>query len=99
MSGVGPKNSNWKGGVLHDPRGYIYLWRPDHPKANCKGYVAEHRLVMQEVVGRPLESCEEVHHRNGIKYDNRPENLDIVLRNMHFGEVRCPYCLAQFKVK
>jgi hypothetical protein len=57
--------------------GYRLLRRPDHPRANVNGFVPEHRLVMEELLGRYLEPSETVHHRNGERADNRPENLEL----------------------
>lgn len=57
--------------------GYIRVFVPGHPQAGRDGRVLEHRKVMCDVIGRPLESHETVHHRNGDKTDNRPENLEL----------------------
>ncbi len=83
----GPRNGvghpNWKGGRQVDADGYILVWQLDHPHARrmagrkSGGYVAEHRLVMEQVLGRYLEPGEVVHHLNGVHDDNRPENLEL----------------------
>ena len=62
---------------LRHSHGYIILLRPDHPNVNNSGYVYEHRVVMAEKLGRPLKDGEAVHHINGIRDDNRPENLEV----------------------
>jgi hypothetical protein len=63
-------------------RGYVYLFEPTHPNAHRDGYVAEHTKVMAEILGRPLERYEEVHHKNGTRSDNRPGNLELWARGM-----------------
>ncbi len=79
----------WKGGKKIS-RGYIYLLNPSHPYAPKCGYVAEHRLIMEKCLGRYLKSYEIVHHKNGIRGDNRPENLEAMTRGEHNRiHVRC----------
>lgn len=71
----------WKGGVVRSRRGYVRLHLPDHPDANPRGYVLEHRLVMERKLGRRLLPEEVVHHINQIKDDNREENLELFASN------------------
>lgn len=78
---TGEKNSRWHGGIQRDPRGYVRVYLPDHPHCNATGYVYEHRLVMEAHLGRTLLPTEVVHHINGIKDDNRIENLMLFSSN------------------
>ena len=63
-------------------KGYILFWQPKHPN-NVKGYVYEHRLVMEAKLKRLLKSDELVHHKNQLKHDNRIENLQIMTAAEH----------------
>ena len=95
----GKRSYHWKGGRVKDKFGYIQIWKPEHPNAKIAGYIHEHRLVISESLGRPLESWEYVHHRNGIKDDNRLENLELLVQKVHRGIVRCPYCTKEFTIR
>jgi len=75
----GKDAANWKGGKRKaNQAGYIYIHRPNHPNATKDGYVMEHRLKMEEKIGRVLKQTEYVHHINGNKKDNRIENLELM---------------------
>jgi hypothetical protein len=72
----GKKNSNWKGGkIICD--GYRYIYNPNHPHATQMGYVTEHRLVMEQKLGRFLKHNELVHHKDGNKLNNKIDNLEL----------------------
>lgn len=104
ISNSGPKSPNWKGGVAHNVEGYKLILMKGHPFCNISGYVFEHRLVMEKHLGRYLRRDEIVHHINGIKTDNRPENLEVMTRGEHIREHKmkridlvCPWCSSNFQ--
>lgn len=96
---TGKKGGNNKGGKIKDKFGYVLIWKPKHPNAKIGGYVHEHRLKMSDKLGRPLESYEYVHHRNGVKDDNRIINLELTTKKVHRGEVECPHCKNTFTIR
>ena len=79
----GKDASHWKGGRRRLSTGYIHIYAPDHPNSPKSGYVMEHRLVMEEHLGRHLKPGEVVHHLNDIKDDNRIENLHVMRMGEH----------------
>ncbi len=88
-SKTGNKNPMFgKKGYLH-PRckarvicnGYVHILMPEHPNCEKKGYVSEHRFVVEKLIGRFLKKTEPVHHINNKKQDNRIENLMLFKTN------------------
>lgn len=63
--------------------GYVAVYYPDHEKSTKDGYVMEHILVMEKAIGRHLTDKECVHHLNGIRNDNRLENLKLMTKSEH----------------
>jgi len=97
---IGEKSHCWKGGKMINGKGYVDIYSRGHPNARGGKYVLEHRLVMEKKIGRYLLPSEHVHHKNGIKTDNRVENLELWscvhptgIRNKF---ITCPHCNKKF---
>ena len=69
---TGENHYAWKGGKYADRKGYIHVLIP-----GAGDYALEHRVVMEQFLGRPLLPQESVHHINGVRDDNRIENLEL----------------------
>lgn len=59
---------------------------PSHKNAWANGLLHEHVVVMSEILGRPLLEGENVHHKNGVRDDNRPENLELWVTKQPKGQ-------------
>jgi hypothetical protein len=73
---IGPDSPHWKGGKTRTPQGYIKV-------RTGRSYALEHRIIMEQHLNRKLAINEDVHHLNGIKDDNRIENLYVLKRSAH----------------
>lgn len=85
----GKNHPNWKGASKRDKDGYVLLHRPDHPRADSKGYVRKHRLIVEAHIGRFLTASEVVHHKNGNTSDNRYRNLKLYPNNAEHKREDC----------
>ena len=80
----GEANWNWRGGRRTTEAGYVEIYCGEHPRTR-RGYMFEHRFVMEQVLGRLLSKNERVHHKNGIRTDNRIDNLEIWSKTHPYG--------------
>ena len=78
-----PKRQRINSRYQIDSRGYKRIFFPDFPHSYHGGMVREHRLKMEEMIGRKLNKNEVVHHINGVKNDNRSINLALLLDSAH----------------
>ncbi len=76
------RNSKWKGGRKLSG-GYVWILMPAHPRANSMGYVQEHILVVERVLGKTLPLGAVPHHRDGNGFNNAPSNLVICQDNVY----------------
>jgi len=84
----GSKSWRWRGKQICT--GYVYLFNPTHPFAVKKGYVKRSRLIMEQKLGRFLNSKEIVHHINGIRTDDRLENLQLFVNKSKHNKFHFP---------
>lgn len=74
------------GGKYINDDGYVTWTERAHPAADKYGRVLEHRAVMSESLGRQLLPGETVHHKNGVRSDNRIENLELWVSSQPAGQ-------------
>jgi hypothetical protein len=74
LANLGENNKHWNGGKFNN-HGYVYILKPEHPFADKKGYISEHRLVMEANLRRFLTKDEVIHHIDCNKLNNDINNL------------------------
>lgn len=94
--GQGSENNSWNGGRSITGEGYVLVRAPHHPNAYPNGYYKEHRLILEQHLGRYLGEDEIVHHINGDKQDNRLENLELTTQSEHSAH---HWCTPEARVK
>lgn len=64
-------------------QGYVAIKAHGHPMAYADGYILKHRFIMAEKLGRILSKDEQVHHKDGNKLNNKPDNLELLTNSEH----------------
>lgn len=72
-----------RGGETTTYGGYVWEFVGHHPLANKWGFVAQHRLVAEDILGRPLRKGEVVHHHDEVRTNNAPSNLEVMTQHQH----------------
>lgn len=98
----GEKHYKWKGGRSRATGGYVWVYAPLHPRRTVNNRVLEHRLVMEQHLGRYLTAEEIVHHKNNVRDDNRIRNLLLTTQSKHtsgHNKHRCWEFVSRIKQK
>ena len=82
----GINNPAYNGGRYTDSNGYVIIYMPDHPHSGAKKTILEHRYIMECKIGRYLTDLEVVHHIDGNKSNNEPDNLMLFNNQTEHGK-------------
>lgn len=96
------KRGGKPGSKFIDAYGYVQVYFPEHPAAKRNRAVSEHRIVMEGVLGRYLFPYENVHHKDGVRSNNDPANLELWVKPQPAGQraveiKHCPTCTCNNK--
>lgn len=98
-SEIAIKNNNWSSSIngrRKTKQGYIIV------KTQDGRWLGEHRYIMEQKLGRQLRQAESVHHINGIRDDNRLDNLELWVGPIRYGQrasdIKCHHCGEPYKI-